>query len=47
MVLDEVEGHLYRGHPEVVRAKIEDWQMQLLHDISSYDTSMITCIIQH
>ena len=36
MVLDEVESHLYRGHSEVVRAKIEYWQMQLLHDISSY-----------
>ena len=47
MVLDEVESHLYRGHSEVVRAEIEYWQMQLLHDISSYYTSMIACIIQH
>ena len=46
MVIDIVESHLYRSHPEVVRAKIEHWQMKFLHYVPHYHTSMIACIIQ-
>ena len=47
MVLDVVESHLYRRHPEVVRTEIEHWQTQLLHKIPSNQAPVVACVVKH
>lgn len=46
MVLDEVEGHLNRCHPELVGAKEEHWEPESFHQVDRGDAPMIAGIVQ-